>query len=84
MNDPQYVFQQIRQLKLTQDDLKREITEGESDEMHVVVNGELKLLDLKVPGLPPAKQNALKNLINKAYTEAQGKIMLPLQKKVSQ
>lgn len=84
MDDPQYVFQQIRQLKLTQDDLKRDITEVLQDDIRVVVNGELKVIDLEVSGLTVDQKKLLKEALNKAFTQAQEKILVPFQKKVAQ
>lgn len=78
MDDPQQVFQQIRQLKLTQDDLKREIVEVSDGAMKVVLNGGLQFLELSVPGLAQKDTAALIKLLNQGVAQAHNKIMDPI------
>ncbi len=78
MNDPQITFQQIRQLKLTQDDLKREIFETQEGPMKMVMNGEMKVLDLEIPEMKDDQKKQLITLLNKGISNAQKKILEPL------
>ncbi len=82
-DDPQVVFQQIRQLKLRQDDLKREIVEVEDGGMKAVLNGEQQFLELDVPGISKEKTQILKKLLNEGLSKVQVKIMSPIKKMVS-
>ena len=79
-DDPQLVFQQIRQLKLTQDDVKRIVVEEKSGKMKVIINGELKVLELELPGLSDGENQQFKSLLNKGLARAQEEIMLPITK----
>jgi DNA-binding protein YbaB len=76
--DQQLIFQQIRQLKLAQDDLKRDIFEYKEDDISLVINGEMQILELNFPEKTAPEK--LKRLINKALKEVQEKIIAPLQK----
>ncbi len=82
-DDPQIVFQQIRQLKLAQDDLKRVVVEEKSGKMSVVINGELKILELEVPGLSDSEKKSLQDLLNKGFAHTQEEILKPIKKLTS-
>ena len=51
MLDPKVVFQTLRKVSLTQDDLKKNIQEFEYEGVKVVINGELKVLDINTEGV---------------------------------
>jgi len=80
MRDYQKMFQQLRQMKLTQDDLKKEVTRVESGRMSVVVNGELQIVGLGIPNLSEEERESLMELLNDGFTQAKEKIMIPIKK----
>lgn len=70
--DPQITFQQIRQLKLTQDDLRSKIFEVKGKGIKIVVNGELKFLEIELPKkITPAVLKSLRSILNRASKKAQ-------------
>lgn len=70
--DPRETFQQIRQLKLTQTELKKKLFEAGSGDVKVVINGEMKVIDLKLPAkITPAIIKSLKTAFNSAIMKAQ-------------
>lgn len=80
MLDPQLVFQQIRQLKLTADDLKKEVFEAKAGNVKVTLSGELKILDITLPKANPVLAKALKTALNSAIKKAQKKTMFAIKK----
>ncbi|MCF7836160.1 YbaB/EbfC family nucleoid-associated protein [Candidatus Gracilibacteria bacterium] len=79
--DPQITFQQIRQLKLTQDDLRANIFEVQSKGVKVVVNGELKFLEIDLPKkITPEVLKSLKSILNRASKKAQAGNLKAIQK----
>jgi hypothetical protein len=79
--DPQITFQQIRQLKLTQDDLKANIFEVQSEGIKVVVNGALKFLEIELPKkITPEVLKSLKSVLNRASKKAQTGNLKAIQK----
>ncbi|MFA5352043.1 MAG: hypothetical protein WC304_02045 [Candidatus Gracilibacteria bacterium] len=70
--DPKLVFQQIRQMKLTQDDLRADIFEVKGKGIRVVVNGEMKFLEVNLPAkITPAVAKELISVLNKTVKKVQ-------------
>lgn len=70
--DPKLVFQQIRQMKLTQDDLRADIFEIKGKGIKVVVNGEMKFLTVDLPAkITPAVAKELVSVLNKTVKKVQ-------------
>ncbi len=80
--DPKAVFQTLRKVKLSQDDLKKDIQEFEHEGVVVVINGECKILDLnfeKVKNDPDLERKII-DTINLAISSTQRKQVEALQK----
>jgi len=79
--DPQAIFQQIRQLKLTKDDLKMKKFTATSGVVSVTVNGELRILDIMMPKkADEVVLKALKSALNSAIKKAQKSSLAAVQK----
>lgn len=82
--DPKLVFQQIRQMKLTQDDLRADIFEVKSKGIRVVVNGEMKFLEINLPAkITPAVVKELTSVINKVVKKVQASSLAKFKKFVN-
>ena len=73
MIDPQQTFHQIRNLRLTQDDLAAATFRATSKGVTIVANGNLEILEVKLPGkmkkdeLEKAIKNAMNSLVKKVH-----------------
>jgi hypothetical protein len=82
--DPKLVFQQIRQMKLTQDDLKKDIFEVKGKGIKVVLNGEMKFIVVDLPAkITPAVAKELIGVLNKAVKKVQTSSLAKFKKLVN-
>lgn len=68
-------FKQLKQLKQLQDEIKKETASAEQKGVKVVVNGSMKIEEIKLnPDLKPEQQQQiLKDCINEAMEKIKGK-----------
>ena len=74
-------MKQVSQLRQLQSQMKNERLEKEKDGIRVVVNGEMRIEEIRLnPDLPPEEQSQLlKNIINDAFEEIQKRLASKLQ-----
>lgn len=70
---PKLLFQTLRKFQLSKDDLQKNIQEFEVDGVIVVINGELKILDLNYEAVKTEKdlQKRIINAVNTATSAMQ-------------
>lgn len=82
--DFKLVFQQIRQMKLTQADLRKEIFEVRSKGIRVVASGEMKFLAIDLPEkINPKVAKELISVLNKVAKKVQTASLLKFKKIVN-
>ena len=68
----------VKQAKALKDEMSRARYEAEGSGVWAVVNGEMEILELKIA--PEAKENTVKDIVNKAIRSAKAEAAKSLQK----